>query len=101
MKIERLPVLPKYRHRRGPYFAVRTGKQSVMLMREGGPVMFGAQDEYSGRATSNLSVRFRKLKRGLVLTACANNIPVGPHTDVPAGLTQMEAVSYFLWALGY
>ncbi len=101
MKIERLPVLPQYPHKRGPYFAVRTGKQSVMLLREGGPVLFDAREEYSGRATSPLSVRWKKLKRGLVLTACANNIPVGPHADAPPSLTQMQAVSYFLWALGY
>jgi len=98
---EHLPALAHYAHQFGPYFAVRTGKQSVMILRETKPVMHDSFKERLGHSTSLLSVRWKTYKRGLVMTACADNIPVGPHSDVPANLTEMQAISYFLWALGY
>jgi hypothetical protein len=101
VKIERIPAPHRGSFKRGPYFAVRSSKQTVLILREGGPVMADAHEERAGRSHHPLSVRFRKVKSGLVLTACAATVPVGPSMSAPAGMTQMQALADFLWQCGY
>ena len=101
MKIERIPQPSGGSFKRGPYFAVRSTKQSVLVLREAGPVMHNAYGERAGTSHHPLSVRFRKAKGGLVLTGCAAGVPVGPMMSAPSTMTQMQALADFLWQCGY
>jgi len=101
MKIERIPQPSRGSFRRGPYFAVRSTKQTVLVLRESGPVMHDAHGDYAGTSHRPLSVRFRKAKGGLVLTGCAAGIPLGPVMTAPASMTQMQALADYLWQSGY
>lgn len=101
MKIDRIPQPSRGSFKRGPYFAVRSTRQTVLVLREGGPVLHDAHGERAGTSKSPLSVRFRKAKGGLVLTGCAAGVPVGPTMSVPVSSSQMQALADFLWQCGY